>query len=398
MHPMFLPRGRQSVARGGIGWGPMSAQLPQFIDCQRGLELSPIPVWVLDITTFRVIWANPQALEFWVAESAEELRNRRMLDKVPEPVLVRLRQTISRAVAGEVFAEDWTFVPEGKARPCLLHLRGVVMPDGTIGMLNQALKIEESASPAILRSLAMVRHAKATTVLVDEQGIILEQNAGGIAEFGPTTIWSSWLEDASVARDIIERVLNGALLEFEANVRTLRGPRVHTILAHGLRDPVTGSIALLIQHFDVTERIAAERLAQEHLTILQEQQREILALSTPFLDVGAHTLAVPLIGHINETRAQEITSRLLEMVANHRIERVILDITGVVSVEASNLLFLRRLVDAISLLGAKPIVTGIRSDLARMLAASDEGLSGITIKRSLAEGLQDPWSRDRRRA
>jgi rsbT co-antagonist protein RsbR len=75
------------------------------------------------------------------------------------------------------------------------------------------------------------------------------------------------------------------------------------------------------------------------------------------------------------------------MVASRGIERVIVDITGVVSVDSSSVAFVRRLVDAVALLGAKPIVTGIRSDLARMLATSDENLSGITIKHSLADGL-----------
>jgi len=366
---------------------PMSTQIPHLANCEVAFELSPIPVWVLDVDSLRVAWANPPALEFWCATSLEELAGRDMLDNAPQPVLVRLRKTIARVLSGDVFHEDWTFVPKGNPRMMLLHLRAIVLRDGRLAMLNQAVKIEEGASASILRSLAMVRHAKATTVLIDEQGMILAQNAGAAAEFGATDSWLEWLENPDQAREILRSALAGHIVETETLVRCLRGERVHAILAHGLRDPATGNIAVLVQHFDVTERVEAERQVQTHLATLREHQREILALSTPFLDVGADTLALPLIGRIDEMRANEITSRLLQMVADRGIERVILDITGVASVDTASITFLRRLVDAVVLLGAKPIVTGIRSDLARMLAASDENLSGIAIKRSLADGL-----------
>ena len=278
-----------------------------------------------------------------------------------------------------------------------LHLQAIVMPDGRVAMLNQAVKIDAEASPSVLRALTMVRLSKTPVLFVDAQGRILAQSAESICDFGDTTSWLDWLGDVDVANAILKDALSNELVEREVEVQTLNGKRIHSLRAHSIRDPVTGDLGLLIQHLDVTERLAVERVAREQFAKMEEQRQEILALSTPFLDVGAQTLALPLIGHIDEKRAQEITSRLLEIVANRGIEQVIVDITGVVSVETSNLLFLRRLVDAISLLGARPILTGIRSDLARMLASADEGLAGITIKRSLADALRQPWSDNRRR-
>jgi anti-anti-sigma regulatory factor len=263
-----------------------------------------------------------------------------------------------------------------------------------MGMLNHAMRVEEAASASTIRTLAMSRHTKATTVLVDARGVILAQNAGASFDFGQTNSWVQWIADTNKAHEVLQDALSGHVVALQTIVHSLQGDRIHSIMAHELRDPVEGELCVLIQHFDVTERVEAERLVTAHLAKLRDQQHEILALSTPFLNVGAKTLALPLIGRIDEARAAEITSRLLEMVASQGIERVILDITGVVSVDASSIAFVRRLVDAVALLGAKPIVTGIRSDLARMLAASDENLSGITIKRSLAEGLAE-WRSNR---
>ncbi|HRI66002.1 MAG TPA: PAS domain-containing protein [Polyangium sp.] len=359
----------------------------QFTHCEQAFDSVPIPIWVLDIQNFRILWANRVGLEFWNAENNTELAAREMLDRAPEAVLVRLRQTILRIHAGETFQEDWTFFPKGKPMPVILHLQPIRWTDGQVMMLNQAVKVEEAANDVTIRALAMLRHAKATLVLVNADGTILLQNAGSVLEFGRSQSWFQWITDSMLGPQIIRQALEGNLVRVETTVRTAQGERTHAIVAHELRDPIGGAWCVLIQHFDVTERVAAERLAHEQFVQLRDQQREIFELSTPFLEVGAHTLALPLIGRIDEARANEITSRLLDMVAKRSIERVILDITGVISVESSNLLFLRRLVGGLKLLGAKPIVTGIRSDLARILAASDEGLSGITIRRSLADGL-----------
>jgi rsbT co-antagonist protein RsbR len=365
-------------------------------ECMNGFSITPLPVWVMDVDNLSIAWANDVALEFWLADSLEELTNRTLAGRMPESLKVRLQHTIRRVLAGEVFAEEWTFYPRGKACVVLLHLRAIILSNGRPGMLNQALKLDMQGSPAIPRALTMLRLSKAPVAFVNARGDILTQSADSVSDFGDTTSWGDWLGSRDVANRILEKAIADVAIEEEVELETKKGQRVHNIHAYAVRDPVTGELGVLIQHFDVTERIAAERLAQERFLKLREQQREILALSTPFLDVGARTLALPLIGHIDEARGQEITSRLLEMVANRGIERVILDITGVASAETSNLLFLRHLVDAISLLGARPIITGIRSDLARMLAASNESLSGITIKRSLAEGLRPEHSEERR--
>lgn len=342
----------------------------------------------MDVDNLSIVWANEAGLAFWQADSLTELTQRTLGGRIPEALVFRLQHTIRRVLAGEIFAEEWTFFPRGKPSVVLLHLRAILLSDGRPGMLNQAVKLDVEGSPALSRAMTMVRLSKTPVALVDAKGRILSQNVETVRDFGDSNSWFDWIGHHDTVKEILEKAIAGDEVRRELEINTSTGERVHSILAHSVRDPVTGEMSVLVQHFDVTERIAAEVLAQEHLAKSREQQREILALSAPLLDVGAQTLALPLIGHIDERRAQEITARLLEMIANRAIERVIIDLTGVGSVETANLPFLRHLVDAISLLGARPIITGIRPDLARMLVTSDEGLSGITIRRSLADGLR----------
>lgn len=365
----------------------------QLANCEEAFAISPIPIWIVHIESCRILWANSPAIDFWQADSFEELAGRDMLRSAPAPVLIRLQQAFDRIKIGDVFQEDWTFFPKGKPKHIVLHLRPVRLPDGSIGMLNHATYLDETASPSISRALAMLHHARSILTYVDSQGKILNQTALSISEFERVQDWTLWLEHTEIAEEILQKALSGQTVQAEVAVKTSAGKRIHSIVAHELRDPVAGELGVLIQHFDVTDRVHAEKLIQVHLARLQEQNEEIRKLSTPFLDVGAHTLALPIIGRIDEPRAKEIASRLFEMVIQRNIKTVILDLTGVELVEGGGLTFIRRLVDGVRLLGAQPIVTGIRAGLARLLATSNESLSGVTVKRSLADGLAD-WRSD----
>lgn len=93
-----------------------------------------------------------------------------------------------------------------------------------------------------------------------------------------------------------------------------------------------------------TARIEAETLAESRgleidalsatLELVEQQQREILSLSAPILDVGEQTLAIPIIGRLRETLSAQITARLLDAIASRRARYVILDLTGVVAIPA----------------------------------------------------------------
>jgi rsbT co-antagonist protein RsbR len=91
------------------------------------------------------------------------------------------------------------------------------------------------------------------------------------------------------------------------------------------------------------------------------------ALSTPIIVVWPGVLALPLIGRLDIARATAISSTLLERVGSDRASHVILDLTGVETIEASTVIALLRMVRAIALLGAKCIITGMHPHGARQI-------------------------------
>jgi rsbT co-antagonist protein RsbR len=91
------------------------------------------------------------------------------------------------------------------------------------------------------------------------------------------------------------------------------------------------------------------------------------ALSTPIIVVWPGVLALPLIGRLDVARATNISSTLLDRVVSDRASHVILDLTGVETIDASTIAALLRMVRAIGLLGAKCIITGLRPHGARQI-------------------------------
>lgn len=135
------------------------------------------------------------------------------------------------------------------------------------------------------------------------------------------------------------------------------------------------------------ESEAARQEVAEQLATIQQQQEMIRALSVPILPLSATTLVMPLIGTIDTQRAQQIMETLLEGVAQHRASTVILDITGVQVIDTQVANALMRTAQAVKLLGAQIILTGIRPQIAQTLVHLGVDLRDIVTCSTLQEGI-----------
>jgi rsbT co-antagonist protein RsbR len=111
------------------------------------------------------------------------------------------------------------------------------------------------------------------------------------------------------------------------------------------------------------------------------------ALSTPILVVWPGVLALPLIGRLDVARATNISSTLLDRVASDRASHVILDLTGVETIEASTISALLRMVRAIGLLGAKCLITGLQPNGARQIVELSADISQLRTVARMSDAL-----------
>jgi anti-anti-sigma regulatory factor len=129
---------------------------------------------------------------------------------------------------------------------------------------------------------------------------------------------------------------------------------------------------------------AALRASEERLRRQEEALRE---LSTPLIPISDRVVVMPLIGAIDSRRAQQVIETLLHGLANSRIDHAIIDITGVMVVDTQIGNALVAAAQAVQLLGATVILTGIRPEVAQTLVGLGIQLRGIVTCGTLQSGI-----------
>ena len=147
---------------------------------------------------------------------------------------------------------------------------------------------------------------------------------------------------------------------------------------------------------DITLRKQAEAIRLQnvaHQETIRVQGALLRELSTPLIPITDSVVAMPLIGTIDSGRAQQIIESLLTGVADQHAAAVIIDITGVPIVDTQVANALLRAAQAVKLLGARAILTGIRPEVAQTLVGLGVDLGSIRTCRSLQAGITEALGR-----
>jgi len=195
------------------------------------------------------------------------------------------------------------------------------------------------------------------------------------------------------ARDLSERIIPRGVETHEVLGIVLL---LRDVLARSLFKKYQANFAMLNRVLDAYEP-AANRIAntvgvsfvQERERIIREQQEAIRELSTPVLQVRERLLILPIIGVIDPQRARQLTEQLLRGIRANRAKVVVIDITGVPSVDSGVANHLVQTVDASRLMGATVIVTGLSSEIAQTLVTIGVDLTKMKTVGDLQGGIEE---------
>jgi rsbT co-antagonist protein RsbR len=238
------------------------------------------------------------------------------------------------------------------------------------------------------------------TIIIDPRGSILQINSQALQLFG--------YERSEILGQQIEILVPADIRKMHVNLRDnfVHQPRTRA-MAQGLdlvachksgqHIPVEISLSPIhteLGHVvissirDITDRKNAEaeyhRLQEE---IIHIQQIRLDELSTPLLPINEHIIAMPLIGTIDEHRAEMIIETLLTGITQYQSEIALIDITGVPMLDESVANSLLRCTQAAQLLGAKIVLTGIRPEAAQTLVALGIDMHRISTHANLQSGI-----------
>ncbi|WP_437290849.1 PAS domain-containing protein [Sorangium sp. So ce406] len=140
---------------------------------------------------------------------------------------------------------------------------------------------------------------------------------------------------------------------------------------------------------DVTERVRAEQSLAEKLHLIEAQAEAIRNLSTPIIEVWDGVLILPIVGFVDRERANQMTEALLDAVVTSGSSHVIVDLTGVDIIDTEVASHLMKMLDAVRMLGAQGVLSGIRPEVARTIVALGVDLSRLPTRNGLRDALLD---------
>jgi anti-anti-sigma regulatory factor len=131
-------------------------------------------------------------------------------------------------------------------------------------------------------------------------------------------------------------------------------------------------------------------------SLVQQQEREIDALSVPLIPLRDEVLAMPLVGELDPRRVSKVRATLVEGLHAANAKAVLLDLTGVPRLDEQGAAGMIGAARAARLLGVQVVLTGMQADVAKSLADLDLHLDGIETARSLESGIRVALERVRR--
>ncbi len=137
------------------------------------------------------------------------------------------------------------------------------------------------------------------------------------------------------------------------------------------------------------QREKLEQALQEATNRENESLRDVIReLSTPVVPIADRVLLLPLVGAVDMERSSLIMERLLDAIVAHRAEVVLMDVTGVPSIEPDVAVRLFTVARSARLIGAQVIVVGLSPEFARSLVSFGVDAGEVLTLASVQRGLE----------
>jgi anti-anti-sigma regulatory factor/putative methionine-R-sulfoxide reductase with GAF domain len=130
-------------------------------------------------------------------------------------------------------------------------------------------------------------------------------------------------------------------------------------------------------------------LAVANILLVERLRQTIVRISAPLIPVAEGVLVLPLIGQIDSQRANQIVEQTLDAVVARQSEHVLIDITGVDTVDIFTVSQLLKIVRTTALLGAHCYLVGMSPAAAQTTTSLGIDLGSLQSYRNMQSALAD---------
>lgn len=228
-----------------------------------------------------------------------------------------------------------------------------------------------------------------------QTGHLLRAIATGVKRAASGAVLDFNEEDWADLRRDLEHITNERIdrgvtpTEMASFVLALKRPVLERLKENYADKPVelVEQIMLFSRVIDAFALHTTEVFVTGREAIIRRQQAELMELSTPVIQLWDGILTLPLIGTLDSGRAQDVMENLLESIVQHQAAMVIVDITGVQTVDTQVAQHLLRTASAVRLMGAECIISGISPRIAQTMVQLGVDVDEIVTRASIQGAL-----------
>lgn len=121
---------------------------------------------------------------------------------------------------------------------------------------------------------------------------------------------------------------------------------------------------------------------------LSDARKQFLELSSPVVPVNDEIAILPIVGDIEMDRAHYLLEKTLIAVSRLQVSTLIIDLSGVVKVDAMVAEQIIKLTESLKLVGIRGILTGIRPEIAQTITNLGVDVRGLALGGSLKQAFK----------
>ncbi len=258
-----------------------------------------------------------------------------------------------------------------------------------LGELRERVHFLEWQALSLSTFAKVMERADLILFSTDSQGVSTMSDGKGLERLGQKAgerVGMNELEAArgTPAHDHLLRALNGETLR--ALVEPAPGVFFDTWYMP-LKNENNESDGMLGLAVDATHRVMSDRQLAQKTRVIAQQSETIRDLASPIIKVWDEVLCLPIIGAVDTSRASEMMENLLEAVVREEARFVILDLTGVLTMDTATVHHILRIFSAARTLGVEGVLSGVRPPVAQTVVSLGVDLEALRMVRTLHDAL-----------
>lgn len=124
-------------------------------------------------------------------------------------------------------------------------------------------------------------------------------------------------------------------------------------------------------------------------TTLNNAKEALIELSVPVVPLKSGYAILPLIGNLDTERAKVLMEETTSAALRLKLEKIIIDISGVYLVDTMVADQIFKLIDALRLLGVQSILTGVRPEVAQTMVGLGIDFSSINVSTNVERAMNE---------